>query len=339
MEDAAVALEGATFATVQHPEHPSAYRIPTYPLCANPVTNSPVRGPAREPELTRYLTSIIDEGITNVFCDARAPLAAAQMGLDVDCTAETLPHLRRAAIARACSVMPSSRAVSTMIVNKYLDEINWMHNIIHRESFEAEHDYYWKMVEEGRRDEVCPIWLAVYAVVSCCSSRREYHGSRLITRTNDSSASLQILALAHDVELPAFNSATRARLPTDVGQAIKLQAAAQRLLDLGDWRARPQFRSAQVILLLDQFQQAGGGDGYAASRFLVNVASAIRVLQVLGYHKLGADDETMPPDDPAFPPGKNSLKRQWALRIWNKFVFLDAMFASGKLRAYVSSSR
>lgn len=35
----------------------------------------------------------------------------------------------------------------------------------------------------------------------------------------------------------------------------------------------------------------------------------------------------MPPDDPAWPPGKNSLKRETALRLWGHLRFFDYLSA------------
>lgn len=42
----------------------------------------------------------------------------------------------------------------------------------------------------------------------------------------------------------------------------------------------------------------------------------------------------MPPDDPAWPPGKNSLKREIAKRLWGVLVYQDWLAASSKNRSY-----
>jgi hypothetical protein len=39
--------------------------------------------------------------------------------------------------------------------------------------------------------------------------------------------------------------------------------------------------------------------------------------ETLVRHTLTSDPETMPPDDPALPPGKNSMKREMALKLWD----------------------
>lgn len=45
----------------------------------------------------------------------------------------------------------------------------------------------------------------------------------------------------------------------------------------------------------------------------------------------------MPPDDPAFPPGKCSLKRESAKRLWGVLVYQDWLGASSKNRSYLIS--
>jgi hypothetical protein len=42
----------------------------------------------------------------------------------------------------------------------------------------------------------------------------------------------------------------------------------------------------------------------------------------------------MPPDDPAWPPGKNAVKRHMGLRIWMMLQWADWMSASARFRCY-----
>lgn len=42
----------------------------------------------------------------------------------------------------------------------------------------------------------------------------------------------------------------------------------------------------------------------------------------------------MPPDDPAWPPGKNAVKRYIALRVWMMLQWADWMSASARFRCY-----
>lgn len=53
------------------------------------------------------------------------------------------------------------------------------------------------------------------------------------------------------------------------------------------------------------------------------IAGAVRVAQALGLHALGDDDDIMPPDDSAWPSGKNARKRQVALRLFTALRLVD----------------
>lgn len=183
--------------------------------------------------------------------------------------------------------------------------------MLHEATFIAEHDFYWNLVDAGRQLETCPIWLALYSLV---------------------------LALAYDGSLADSNKHEECR--KDPIQATKLYAIAHRLLDLGDWRGRPQARSVYTILMIAQFQQLCASTvGGQATRFLSLIAGAVRIAQILGLHQLGSSDESMPPDDLAWPPGKNSMKRQAAIRLWGVLVFIDSMSSTVKFRSYVSWAR
>ncbi|GJN89171.1 hypothetical protein Rhopal_002145-T1 [Rhodotorula paludigena] len=69
-------------------------------------------------------------------------------------------------------------------------------------------------------------------------------------------------------------------------------------------------------------------------RFSSWLACAIRAAQKMGLHQLTDDPENMPPDDPAWPPGKNALKRESALRLWGYLTFFDHLAASARFKAY-----
>lgn len=48
----------------------------------------------------------------------------------------------------------------------------------------------------------------------------------------------------------------------------------------------------------------------------------------------------MPPDDPALPPGSNSLKRETAVRLFHTLVHIDSLLSdSATFRCYVSFSK
>jgi hypothetical protein len=85
-----------------------------------------------------------------------------------------------------------------------------------------------------------------------------------------------------------------------------------------------------------QYIQISSSSGQQG-RFVSWFASAIRIAQRMGLHRLGDDPETMPPDDPALPHGKNSLKREMAVRLFHMLVFNDSLLSDSKqFRCYVS---
>ena len=59
------------------------------------------------------------------------------------------------------------------------------------------------------------------------------------------------------------------------------------------------------------------------------LAVAARQCQMLGFHKLGEDSNRMPlGEDPAFPPGPSSIKREISKRIWFYILSYDMLNAS-----------
>ncbi|KAH8929428.1 hypothetical protein BT69DRAFT_204616 [Atractiella rhizophila] len=93
--------------------------------------------------------------------------------------------------------------------------------------------------------------------------------------------------------------------------------ASQCYLVLGEYTEQPRIRTIQTIILFCQNLQTTGLVTYADTFAL----SLLAVAQALRLHRLGEYEDKMPPDDPAFPPGKNSLKRQMALRIFGIICF------------------
>lgn len=114
-------------------------------------------------------------------------------------------------------------------------------------------------------------------------------------------------------------------------------AAAQRALTLAEWETIPRVRSVQTIVLFTQYLQLCQASRGQPSQLVTWLAGAIRLSQVLGLHLLGSNPEVMPVDDPAWPPGKNSLKRESAKRLWGVLVYQDWLGASSKNRSYLIS--
>ncbi|KAI5480083.1 C6 transcription factor [Pseudohyphozyma bogoriensis] len=212
---------------------------------------------------------------------------------------------RMRAIERVYPILPN-RPTAAVLVNRYFEEFDWVHPVVYKPSFLAEFDYYWGMVEAGRQKEVCPIWLAQYCMILSLA----LDGFNLSTTQ-----------LVHSP--PSFDSSL----------AFKLYQAAQRLLHLGDWHGTPQARSITTAILITQAGQFSAVGGQL-TKFMGWLGGAIRIAQVLGLHKLGDDPEVMPVDDPSWPAGKNSVKRQSGLRIFAALLFMDWLCVGGRFPAY-----
>lgn len=196
---------------------------------------------------------------------------------------------------------------------QFFTDINWMHHSLMEDTFLAEHDFFWdELIAKDRQTDVCPFWVSTYCMV---------------------------LALGYDGEIANFERGPQAypSPPRDPVKSGKLYAAAQRLLDLGDWRGRPQMRVIHAILLFSQFQQLCTTVSGQATRALSWLASGIRIAQIMGLHTLGTSAEQMPIDDAAWPAGKNSMKREVALKGWWNLFFLDSMLSSVRSRFNVSA--
>jgi hypothetical protein len=90
------------------------------------------------------------------------------------------------------------------------------------------------------------------------------------------------------------------------------------------WRKLTGFMCvAQTIVLFTQYLQLSSASRGQPSQLTLWLGGAIRLAQVLGLHLLGSNPETMPPEDPAWPPGRNSLKREMAKRLWAVLVYQD----------------
>jgi len=92
----------------------------------------------------------------------------------------------------------------------------------------------------------------------------------------------------------------------------------------------------RCIILFGQYIQIFSQSGQTG-RYLIWFSSAVRVAQRLGLHRLGSNPQVMPVDDPALPPGSNSLKRETAVRLFHHLVNIDTYLSdSPSLRCYVS---
>ncbi|GAA6042286.1 hypothetical protein JCM8097_000615 [Rhodosporidiobolus ruineniae] len=303
-EDAAVKLESVAFNAkapnaVYHPQDSLPFFDTISPGGRGQVSNQISFDPAAE--LTPMLTSIVARPI-----HWEGPWSSSSLGFEMCMTLEELKASRSRIMDAVWPYMPN-KALSHKLVEKYWVEVDWLHNILHRKSFEAEHERAWEMIEAGRRDEIDPLWLAIWAMV--CSLAID--GLRCQT--------------------------ARVELTTEernVCHPLLWYACAQRFMRLGDAMARAQVRSIQVVLLVGQWLQCSACSGQAIY-FLTHLAAAIRHAQILGLHQLTDDQAHMPPPDPAWPPNPCSIRRETALKLFGLLSFFDYISATTRFRGYM----
>ncbi|GAA6010723.1 hypothetical protein JCM11491_002915 [Sporobolomyces phaffii] len=270
------------------------------------VTRDPVR---RRVELTDALTSILAP--PPVWVDASS---ATRLGLDLVLTEAEFLDERKHALEKIFRILPN-KADSYKSFERYEKGFHWMFTCLHLPTLKAEHQKYWEMTEAGRRDEVDPAWLAVYTLVLALSWNDSSHLSPWMT-ANSRPESPEELA-RKERETSAF------------------YAASQKLLLLADPQGRPQVRVMQCVMLTACWTVIAAVDSSDWGRFSNLLALAIRTGHTLQLHRLTDDPESMPADDPAWPPGKNSVKRENALRIWSALTFYDHLAAISRFSTYM----
>ncbi|GAA5873880.1 hypothetical protein JCM8547_008629 [Rhodosporidiobolus lusitaniae] len=254
-----------------------------------------------KPELTAAYTCINSPKILYV-----DPATSTNLGLDLCFNQEELDAERYRTVERIYKLLPSKQDSYTLI-RRYFSQFEWFFALLHHGSFFAEVDKFWELHDAGRKHEVDPAWLATFYLV---------------------------MALAADDSVHMSFDSPLAASENWLERGAALQAAAQKLLHLSDPFGRPQVRVIQCTVLLACWTlvSAHGGE---YGRFSSWLACAIRSAQKLGLHRLTDDPEDMPPDDPAWPPGKNSVKREGALRLWAFLTFFDWIAASARFKAYM----
>ncbi|GAA5869688.1 hypothetical protein JCM8547_005106 [Rhodosporidiobolus lusitaniae] len=308
-EDAAVKLESIAFSA----RAPNTYwRVQDSLPFFDTMTSAPSGGhvstamprpsfATTHAELTSMGTSIVGPPVVY-----DGPWSATGAGLDLCFSLEEFRAARKKTLDALWSMLPD-RTLSDKLMQKYFVEVAFLHHVLHRESFEAEHDRAWEMVAAGRRDEIDPMWLSVWCMVLCLAI--------------DGLRCQQSEILLTPEEQRRCNS-------------FSYYACMQRFAQMGDGLGRPQIRFVQSIILAGSWLQTSAVSGQAA-RFLVLLAAAIRVAQVLGLHQLSDDPSHMPPPDPAWPPNACSLRREMALRLFGLLSFLDYISATTRFRGYI----
>lgn len=283
-------------------------------------------------ELTTCLTSILAEPLS--FDQDGRPRSAVRLGLDLAVPTSELPAVRHDALAQIFAVLPDE-TIARFLIEKYFAEMEWDFRVLDPVAFPVEHSRYVEMLSSGRQDLIDPLWIAVFCMVLALSLEGFW------SRPNG----MKDLGLFRGLQ-----EADLRDLPS------VWHDAALRALQLGEWGGTPRIRTLQCCILLGQCAspslalslvadsprpcadiQISSSSGQQG-RFLGWAASAFRVAQRMGLHRLGSDPQKMPPDDPALPPGCNSLKREMAVRLWHHLVNIDSWLSDSPcFRCYVSA--
>ncbi|GAA5988863.1 hypothetical protein JCM10908_006203 [Rhodotorula pacifica] len=262
-------------------------------------------------ELTRCMTSILAEPLS--FDQDGRPRSAVRLGLDLAVSTADLPAVRDEALGQVIAVLPDAD-IASFLIEKYFAELEYDFKVLDPVAFRVEHERFVDMVQQGRQALVDPLWISVFCMVLALAleafwSRPNGMKDLAIFRGLAESDLRDLPSVWHD--------------------------AALRALQLGEWGGTPRIRTIQCIILFGQYIQISSSSGQQG-RFLGWAASAIRVAQRMSLHRLGSDPQIMPPDDPALPPGQNSLKRQMAVRLWHHLVNIDAWLSdSPAFRCYI----
>ncbi|GAA6038341.1 hypothetical protein JCM8097_003955 [Rhodosporidiobolus ruineniae] len=263
-------------------------------------------------ELTSALTSILAEPLS--FDQDGRPRSAARLGLDLAVAPADLPAVRNEALSQIYAVLPDTE-IALYLIRKYFEEMEWDFRVLDPVAFPVEYERFVQMRKAGRGDLIDPLWVACFCMLLALSLDGFW------TRPSSPMRDLSIFGGMPESDLRELPSVWH--------------DAALRALQLGEWGGTPRVRTIQCVILMQQYIQLSSSSGQTG-RILSWVASAIRVAQRLGLHRLGSNPQTMPPDDPALPPGSNSVKRETAVRLWRHLVNIDSWLSdSPSLRCYL----
>ncbi|GAA5981930.1 hypothetical protein JCM10908_004671 [Rhodotorula pacifica] len=283
-------------------------------------------------ELTKALTSIVATPTV-----ASASLRAHLL-LEYDASAETVLRAKQDELERIMRTLPG-REATVFLVERYFSNVSWLFHHLHAPSFRSEVEHFHLMCDQGRQREVDPFWLALLLMVICLAlDSMHYSRSPLSLRTESNghqphqhSKESTAPEVGKDTPLEAYTQEQLKALPE------RWFSASMRALKLAEFETVPRIRSIQTIVLYTQYLQLSSASRGQPSQLVVWLATAIRLAQVFGLHLLGSNPETMPPEDPAFPPGKNSLKREMSKRLWAVLVYQDWLGANSRNRCYTIS--
>ncbi|GAA5884601.1 hypothetical protein JCM16303_003676, partial [Sporobolomyces ruberrimus] len=347
-EDAAVTLENGVFNgrlaldSSSKPAYPPSSLAPTSASSRPFMAHAPASFPTdpRPPqrfgaplELTSALTSIVSNLSPNSTFFTSTSLRA-HLNLEFETTPLVAHEVFRTEIDRMIRSLPG-REATTYLVDRYFTSVAWLFRVVHAPSFRAEVEAFHKLCDEGRQAEVDIYWLSLLFMVLCLAvDSTHFSRSPLAldpTRTANSSSTPQGSYPDQQSPLSAYSPSQLEALPE------RWFGIAMRAMRLGEWETIPRIRSVQTIILFTQYLQLSSSSRGQPSQLVVWLSGAIRLAQVLGLHLLGSNPETMPPEDPAFPPGRSSVKREMAKRLWAVLVYQDWLGANSRNRCYAIS--
>lgn len=239
-------------------------------------------------------------------------------------------------------------------------------------SFLAELEAFHAMWDAGRSDEVDFFWVALLLMVSSANPSTKLMSSPFplqvlcvaLDSTHASRSPLSLDPSTTPNPLASISDEQLRSLPEIFFQA------SQRALAIGEWESIPRVRSIQVRHLssvasstkltapadhrplhavssaLQRQSRTAFSARHLACRGNTSRTSPwptsawierrnVRSSTLPSFEGLANKCCSMPSDDPAWPPGKNSLKRESAKRLWGVLVFQDWMGASSKNRCYL----
>ncbi|GAA5868804.1 hypothetical protein JCM1840_005125 [Sporobolomyces johnsonii] len=346
-EDAAVTLENGVF-NGRLALDPSTAGLPKAPYSMNTTSNASVSTSSRpfiqhapssytsarpaarfgapSLELTSALTSIVSPSLPY---SASASLRA-HLAIDFDASAEAVDRARKDEVERMIRSLPG-REATAYLVDRYFTSVAWLFRVVHAPSFRAEVESFHKLCDQGRQNEVDVFWLSLLLMVLCLALDSTHFSRSPLALDPSRTPGTAPAAPTESTPLSMYTSEQLEGLPE------RWFAVAMRAMRLGEWETVPRIRSIQTIILFTQYLQLSSSSRGQPSQLVVWLAGAIRLAQVLNLHLLGSNPETMPPDDPAFPPGRNSLKREMAKRLWAVLVYQDWLGANSRNRSYLIS--
>ncbi|BGP48283.1 hypothetical protein JCM10450v2_004155 [Rhodotorula kratochvilovae] len=198
--------------------------------------------------------------------------------------------------------LPQRKSEIDWMLRNYFERVDWAWHLHHKPTFLAEYDAFCVLRSQNRLSEIDPLWLACFAMTLCLS-----------VNALDAPVSTPLVSIA---------AADLEALPW------RYFECAQSALECGDWTGRPRFRTLQAIVLFAPFFLFAGNRA-STERHQTYIGAALRMAQSMGLHKLGSDPNAMPllsAEDElssGLPPGKNTLKREMALRMLSTLLFLD----------------